>query len=69
MTRGIMSDNVGIISPAHFPYVELDESVVMPKHVHGIVVIVGAPLVGALSFVTHNTETRAGSRPAPTRIP
>jgi REP element-mobilizing transposase RayT len=25
--------------PMHFPYVELDESVVMPNHVHGIIVI------------------------------
>jgi REP element-mobilizing transposase RayT len=29
--------------PAHFPHVELDASVVMPNHVHGIIVIVGAP--------------------------
>jgi REP element-mobilizing transposase RayT len=40
--------------------IETDEFVVMPNHVHGIIVIVGAPLVGAL-------ENRAGTRPAPTR--
>ena len=28
--------------PDHFPNVELDEWVVMPNHMHGIVVIVGA---------------------------
>ena len=28
--------------PDHFPHVELDEWVVMPNHIHGIVVIVGA---------------------------
>jgi REP element-mobilizing transposase RayT len=28
--------------PDHFPNVELDEWVVMPNHIHGIVVIVGA---------------------------
>ena len=26
----------------HFPYVEMDECVVMPNHVHGIIAIVGA---------------------------
>lgn len=25
--------------PAHFPHVELDEFVVMPNHVHGIIII------------------------------
>ena len=28
--------------PRHFPYVQLDEFVVMPNHVHGIIWIVGA---------------------------
>ena len=28
--------------PDHFPHVELDEYVVMPNHIHGIVIIVGA---------------------------
>jgi REP element-mobilizing transposase RayT len=27
--------------PEHFPYVELDQYVVMPNHLHGIVIIVG----------------------------
>ena len=29
--------------PRHFPHVGLDEWVVMPNHVHGIIVILGAP--------------------------
>jgi len=37
--------------PARFPHVELDEWIVMPNHLHGIVLLtasnVGAPLVGA----------------------
>ncbi|MBN2129638.1 MAG: hypothetical protein JW741_09080 [Sedimentisphaerales bacterium] len=32
--------------PAHFPQVEIDEFIVMPNHVHGILMIVGSP-VGA----------------------
>jgi REP element-mobilizing transposase RayT len=64
-----------------YPDIEIDEFVVMPNHFHGIIGIVGAPLVGALSLVgahpfdTINlgaetragvAETRAGTRPAPT---
>ena len=33
--------------PARFPTMTLDEYVVMPNHFHGIIHIVGAPLVGA----------------------
>jgi len=45
--------------PERFPNVEIDEYIVMPTHLHGIITIVGAPLVGALN-------NRAGTRPAPT---
>jgi putative transposase len=31
------------------PGIVIDEFIVMPNHVHGIICIVGAPLVGALS--------------------
>jgi len=30
-----------------FPNIKLDEFIVMPNHLHGIIIIVGAPLVGA----------------------
>ena len=33
--------------PEHFPHVELGEFIVMPNHVHGIVVIAETPNVGA----------------------
>jgi putative transposase len=54
--------------PIRNPGIETDEFVVMPNHVHGIIVIVGAPLVGAHSsgMVIDNAKTRAGTRPAPT---
>jgi hypothetical protein len=32
------------------PGIVIDEYIVMPNHVHGIICIVGAPLVGALSL-------------------
>jgi REP element-mobilizing transposase RayT len=41
--------------PRHFPHVELDEWVVMPNHVHGIIVITDA--VGA----THSTNVASAS--------
>ena len=44
----------------------IDEFIVMPNHVHGIIFIVGAPLVGARAFKTQPAKDRAGTRPAPT---
>jgi putative transposase len=61
--------------PRRFTNVELDEFVVMPNHVHGIIVIVGAPLAGAQNpaFANHRTPVdnrapvdRAPARGAPT---
>ena len=52
--------------------IEIDEFVVMPNHFHGIIVIVGAPLVGAHSCegtMNPDTENRAGTRRnAPTSL-
>ncbi len=39
----------------------------MPNHVHFILFLVGAPLVGALSLAV-DQDTRAGTRPAPTNV-
>jgi len=52
-----------------FPAVELDQFVVMPNHVHGIVRIVGASLVDAHDGMTTTegaTTRRATTRVAPT---
>ncbi len=40
--------------PKHYPYVELDQFVIMPNHSHGVIVITGADMV------------RAGLKPART---
>jgi putative transposase len=47
--------------PAHFPHVELDEFVIMPNHVHGILVI--AEDVGAKNFspLPPNEQTPRGT--------
>lgn len=54
--------------PNHYPHIELDEFVVMPNHVHGILRIVGA---GFKPAPTENllmpcANARAGLKPAPT---
>ncbi len=70
---GRMVDRVWRSIPARFPAAELDEHIVMPNHFHGIIKIVGAPLVGAPvgRDVTYDrpearTEKRAPTRGAPT---
>jgi hypothetical protein len=47
--------------PDHYPNVQLDGFVVMPNHVHGIIVILDEPMVGATS---RRPEIGAG-RPRP----
>ncbi|WP_245971562.1 transposase [Calidithermus terrae] len=44
--------------PNHFPHAELDQSVIMPNHVHGIIVLVN-PSVGA----THASPLRPVASP------
>ena len=43
---GNMVDAVWRELPNHYPGVALGEHIVMPNHFHGVVEIVGAPLVG-----------------------
>jgi len=59
-----------------FPDLELDETITLPNHIHGIIIIVGAPLVGAQSVgaqsaraqsVGATSTRRAPTRGAPTR--
>jgi REP element-mobilizing transposase RayT len=59
--------------PDRFSAVELDQFVVMPNHIHGIFVIVGAPLAGAHSagaapsrYHPGTSKNRAAARAAPT---
>ncbi len=70
---GSMIQSVWDKLPDHFGYIKLDQFIIMPNHIHGIIFLVGAPLVGALSSNTAQDNnkvkpdnTRAGTRPAPT---
>lgn len=47
--------------PAHYPHVQLDAFVVMPDHVHGIII-----LTDDSNSATTSNDVGAGLRPAPT---
>ena len=62
--------------PEHYPHVELDAFVVMPDHVHGVVVLADVPLPGDAGFESNretqaginvSTGRRVGHRPTPTK--
>jgi len=40
---GKLAEKLWLAIPEHFPHVELDEYVVMPNHIHGILVLVDTP--------------------------
>jgi len=44
---GIMIQTVWQKIPNHYPGVNVDAFVVMPNHIHGIIILVGAGLVPA----------------------
>jgi len=53
--RGLIIDEFWLKIPDHFPNVELDEFIVMPNHVHGIIVI-NDELLGKQNIKQTNTE-------------
>jgi putative transposase len=66
---GMMAANAWQDLNRRFPDVKIDAYVVMPNHIHGIIWLVGAPLVGALDCAIHGAHgdgIRATTRVAPT---
>jgi REP element-mobilizing transposase RayT len=56
--------------PEHFPHVLLDEFVVMPNHVHGIIVIMATHIVGARHAVPQQFgKPEQFAKPVPGSIP
>jgi REP element-mobilizing transposase RayT len=49
--------------PSHFPYVKLDEYIVMPNHIHGIIIIGDHKIVETQNFVS--LPERKGNRFGP----
>ncbi len=69
---GLMAEKCWNEIPAHFPHIELDEFVVMPNHIHGIIVLhdgrgtacraptaerFGKPVAGSLSTVIRSFKS------------
>ncbi len=66
---GRMAQTIWEELPGRFPTMHCDCCVVMPNHLHAVVVLVGAPLVGAPHLhgnAPASVSPRAGTRPAPT---
>ena len=64
-----MAQAVWEAPPHRFPSIELDAFVIIPNHIHGILIVdgpVGVPLVGALDRERATTGERATTRVAPT---
>ena len=61
---GRMVESTWDLLPERFPNISVDNYVVMPNHFHGLIFIVGAPLVGAQDALVDDFSTRAGTRPA-----
>jgi len=47
---GFMAKKCWLEIPLHFPHAQLDEFIVMPNHIHGIIVICDNDHVGAKNF-------------------
>ncbi len=56
---GIVADDCWNGIPQHFPFVELGEHVIMPNHIHGIIIINKPPHVKTQDFASpDNTDTK-----------
>lgn len=47
---GKMAQQCWLDIPNHFPQTQLDEYIIMPDHIHGIIIINDSPIVGAKNF-------------------
>lgn len=63
---GCMAKKVWLSLPERFPEIRVDEFIIMPNHMHGIIII-DRENVGAIPCGCPETG-RAGTRPAPTKI-
>ena len=54
--------------PEHYPHVELDTFMVMPDHVHGVIVLADAPMPAELEVSPAPEGVSVGSRPEDGRV-
>ena len=64
---GKMAQQCWLDIPNHFPQTQLDEYIIMPDHIHGIIIINDSPIVGAKKFSPNNMETNDFSPQTPQR--
>ncbi|MBI2059373.1 MAG: transposase [Nitrospirae bacterium] len=65
---GRITERCWLAIPAHFPHVQLDVFVVMPNHLHGVLLIYDIPAASAVSVGAKNisplqSDKSAGQRP------
>ncbi len=65
---GEMAQQCWLEIPNHFPQTQLDEYIIMPDHIHGIIIINDFPMVGAKNFSfrpyhSNHPPDRANHRP------
>ena len=55
---GIIAEKFWREIPGHFPNIKLDEYIIMPDHIHGIIIVIEAPKLGASIENIENIESR-----------
>lgn len=69
---GNVADKCWLEIPKHYPFVILDEFIIMPNHVHGIIVIqhtnVGANNHSPVRFAKNNSSVHGANNNLPLRI-
>jgi putative transposase len=60
---GIIVNDYWMAIPSHYPHITLDEYIIMPDHIHGIIIInpVQEPNLGA--SIESNSDTRSAEAP------
>jgi putative transposase len=66
---GANAERCWVQIPSHFPYVEIDEYVIMPNHVHGIIIITDGGRRGTACRAPTNDSIERFSKPIAGSIP
>src|SRR5437868_1532511 len=62
--RGLMAQACWNVIPQHHPFVELDAFIVMPNHLHGILLFVGGEEATQASQLQNSTIATVAATPA-----
>ena len=67
-TMGAIAQELWLEIPQHFPHVQLDAFIVMPNHIHGLILLAWSPEVGARHAVPL-PRAEAFGQPRPGSLP